>query len=379
MILLAISAIMLAYLIIAILLFLFSPSARVTAQPFRLDFEGAGKGEYPNKTKFNIADIVNGPILTRVWNDNRLGTYLTAGDFSRSVFVLESNRQFDQLAAEYQTRLADPKLSPVDRERLQKEFELKAQSIVKNEYAVYMNREQVGRAIPEPLARKVVLDVLNDWADFAVNEQHVIAYQVSVLSPEILKPSPLEEKDAVASIEILRSKANRVSSNLVKMQRLPGAMLARTATDHLSLEEIRIRIDEILRFRLEPLLVTAVHSPSLVSDRAATLHFLESQLAYDQRQFEAAQYLADSVRESIAVYEQPAVTEPAPLKTAANKPAEQAKANEAVMPQLSDTFLDRLVTLTGRAADAQYRQNVIDEYRRAVADAIPLKLAVAYD
>ena len=374
---LAMAGVAFAYLIFAVTMLLLGPSERITSQPFRLDFEGAGKGEYPNKTKFNVADIIGGPILTRVWQDNRLGDYIPFGDFSRAVFVLESNREYELLAAEYQAKLVDPKLSPVDRERLQREFELKAQSIAKNEYAINLDRQAGARMIPEPLARKVLLDALNDWADFAVNQQHVIAYQISVLSPEILSPSALEQGDVIAAIEVLRAKVSRVISNVQKIEDLPGATLARTPREQMSLEEVRIRLDEIMRFRLEPLLAAVLHS-SNVGDHAAAIRFLESQLAYDQRQLESAQRLADSIRDSIAVYEQPTPTETAASTTNA-KPTEPSKTGEAVTPQLSDTFLDRLVTMTGRAADAQYRQNLVDDYRRAVVETIPLKQAVAYD
>ncbi|PYQ61254.1 MAG: hypothetical protein DMF58_05500 [Acidobacteria bacterium] len=294
------------------------------------------------------------------------------------MFVLESNRQYELLAAEYLAKLADPKLSPIDRERLQREFELKAQSIAKNEYSINLDRRAGRRFIPEPLARKIILDILNDWADFAVNQQHVIAYQVSVLSPEVLNPSAMEQNDLIAAIEVLRSKANRVINNVLKIERLPGAMLARTPQDRLSLEEVRIRLDEIMRFRLEPLLAAGLHSSGLTSDRAATLRFLESQLAYDQRQLESAQRVADSVRDSIAMYAQPSATETTSSAGAVKMP-EQAKAGEAVMPQLSDSFLDRLVAMSGRATDAKYRQALVDDFRKATADTIPLKQAVAYD
>jgi len=282
------------------------------------------------------------------------------------------------LAAEYQTKLADPKLSPIDRERLQKEFEMKSQSITKNEYSINLDRRAGNRGMPEPLARKALLDVLNTWADFAVNQQHVVAYQISVLSPEILNPSAMEQGDVIAAIEVLRAKTNRIISNIAKIQNLPGAMLARTPEDHLSLEEVRIRLDEIMRFRLEPLLALVLRSPGLIGDRTSTVHFLESQLAYDQRQLEATQRLADSIREAMAVYEQPATAPETTATATASKPTgEQAKPGEAVT--LSDTFLDRLMSLTGRSADAQYRQNLVDDYRKAVADTIPLKQAVAYD
>ena len=377
-ILLSLIGVVLAYLIVAVFLYLRSPSEQITSQTFRLDFEGAGQGEYPNKTKFNIADIISGPIVTRVWQENHLGNYVPFGDFSRAVFVLETNRQFELLAAEYQTRLADPKLTPIDRDRLQKEFELKAESITKNEYSINLDRRAGGRTIPEPLARKVLLDVLNDWADFAVNQQHVIAYQVSVLSPAILNVSAVEQADPVAGIEVLRSKATRIMRNIELIETLPGSSLARTPEDHLSLEEVRLRLDEIMRFRLEPLLSIVLQSSDLITDRATTMRFLESQLAYDQRQLDWAQRYADSIRDSIAVYEQPAAKE-TPASQPANKTAEPNKGGEAVMPQLSDTFLDRLVDMTGRAADAHYRQSVVDIYRKASSETIPLKEAVAYD
>src|SRR6266540_1957316 len=342
-ILLSIAGVALAFLIIALAMFLSSPSAQITSQPFRLDFEGAGTGHYPNGTKFNIADIISGPMLARVWQDNRLGDYIPLGSFSRAVFVLESNRQYEMLAAEYQTKLADPKLSPIDRERLQKEFEMKSQSITKNEYSINLDRRAGNRGMPEPLARKALLDVLNTWADFAVNQQHVVAYQISVLSPEILNPSAMEQGDVIAAIEVLRAKTNRIISNIAKIQNLPGAMLARTPEDHLSLEEVRIRLDEIMRFRLEPLLALVLRSPGLIGDRTSTVHFLESQLAYDQRQLEATQRLADSIREAMAVYEQPATAPETTATATASKPTgEQAKPGEAVT--LSDTFLDRLMS-----------------------------------
>ena len=377
-IVLSVASLMFAYMIIAVATYLFSPAQRVTLQPFRLDFEGAGKGEYPNKSKFNVADIVNGPIVSRVWQDNNLSQYVPFGEFSRSVFVLESNREFEQLAADYQARLADPKLNPIDRDRLQKEFELKTLSIAKNEYTIYFNQPSRAHNIPEPIARKVLLDILNNWADFAVNQQHVIAYQVSVLSPEILKPSAIEQTDPVAAIEVLRSKSTRVISNVQRIEKLPGAMLARTPSDRLSLEEVRIRLDEILRFRLEPLLSAALHSPGLIADRAATTRFLESQLAYDQRQLQSVERNADAIREALAVYEEPAAAAANPQSTA-SKSAEPSKSSEAVVPQLSDSFLDRLVSLSGRASDAKYRQDLVDEYRIALSATVPLKQAVAYD
>lgn len=49
------------------------------------------------------------------------------------------------------------------------------------------------------------------------------------------------------------------------------------------------------------------------------------------------------------------------------------------MPQLSDTFIDRLIALTSQSGDIQYRQKLVDDYRKAMAYVIPAEQDVAFD
>jgi hypothetical protein len=265
---------------------------------------------------------------------------------------------------------------------VQKEFEMRTKSISKNEYALYFSRPAGTRTIPENVARKILLDILTDWADFIVNQQHVTTYQISVLSPAVLAPTAQEQSDLVVALQMLRSRATQVLQSIRRVQTLPGALQVRTAADRLSLEEARIRMDEIIRFRIEPLLGMVIRSPRMLSDRGATIRFLETQLAYDQRQLEATQSLAQSTRDAIAVYEQPAASEggAAALARGPRQVGEQQQRTaEPVTTQLSDSFLDRLMTLTGRASDPEYRQKLVEVYRGQVAEAIPAKQTVAYD
>jgi len=368
----------LAYLIVAIAIFVFDKSDRVTTQPFRLDFEGAGNGRYPNNTKFSVTDIVSGPILMSVYKDDDLSRYVPFGDFSRSVYVLESNRTFERLAAEYQAKLADPRFTAVDRERLQQEFELKQQSIVKNDYAICFTRGSHVIGVPEVVARRVLVDIMNRWADFEVNQQRVTSYQIAVLSPEFLTAQDGNDSDLIASIEVIRQKVNRAIANVDAIRKLPGATQVRTANDHVSLDEVRLRLEEILRFRLEPL-VPSILASGLV-DRAPTVRFLQSQLEYDQRELDAKNREAEAARQALTIYEQPSGTETVASAAKAAKPAPNAAAaGEALTPQLSESFLDRLIDLTGRSGDAAYRQRLADEYRGAMMATVPLQRAVAYD
>src|SRR4051794_34857392 len=89
-ILLSLAAVAVGYLIVALAIYIQTPSQRVTTMTFRLEFEGAERGEYPNGTKFSSAEIISTPVLLKTFNRNGLSQFTTFSKFARSVFVLES-------------------------------------------------------------------------------------------------------------------------------------------------------------------------------------------------------------------------------------------------------------------------------------------------
>lgn len=383
-IVMSILAVIVGYIIIATVLYLVAPSQRITVQPFRLDFQGATISEYPNGTPFNTSDIVGTQILLKVFEQNELSRYTRFQDFGRSVFVLEANPAFERMAADYTARLADPKLSPIDRERILREWDAKKVTIARNDYSINYVRRGDG-TIPETLVRKVLLDILNEWARWITNEQHVLEYRMAILSPEIMTLSDADAVDPVETLLIVRAKITRVMRNIDDLLKIPGADLVRTAADRMSLDEVSIRLDEIVRFRIDPL-ITIARTNGLVSNPAATIRFVETQLAYDQRQLELAQRRADSIRDALAVYSSNprGLTAETPSATSAGlertKPGPAAGGtSESVVPQVSDTFLDKLMLLTSQATDVQYRQKIVDEYRKAAQEVVPARDAVAFD
>jgi len=377
MIALSLAAVLIGYLLIAVLLYLLAPSQRITSQRFRLDFSGASAGKYPNGTKFAATEIINSPILLQTWQQNDLQRFVGFNDFSRAIFILESNTAYEELAAAYQARLADPKLTPVDRERIQREFELKRESLAKNEYSINFVQTRATAQVPQNLVRKSLNDILTNWANFAANEQHVLDYRVSVLSPSLLDAAPVEQTDLVAGVQILRSKIARVLTNISDIATLPAAEMARTNTDKVSLADLRVRFEEILRFRLEPL-VPLIHASGLVDDSASTMRFLQAQLAYDERHLEAMKRQAEGIRQSLAVYSGSSQLPEGQLPSEGTG-ATPAQRSETVMPQLSETFLDRVLALANSSADTDYRQRLVSQYRDAIMMVIPAEAAVAYD
>lgn len=378
-IILSLAMLITAYVIGAAVVILLSPARRVTTLPFRLEFEGAEVGRYPNGMKFSATDIIGTPVLTTVFHQNAIGEIMPFHAFSRAVYVLEANRALERLSLDYQARLADPKLSPIDRDRIQREFESKRESISKNEYSLNYISSGPAAKLPTEVVQKVLVDILREWTQFSAREQRVLQYRVSVLSPEVVGLKPPLTADYIVALQMLRSKIRQVLDNIKEVNELPGAALVRTEKEKVSLHDMQVQLQDLLRFRLEPL-VSTVRSSGLVADPAATLRFLESQLAHDELVLLAARENAEIVSRSLAAYSG-TVASPArgvggedPREPAAAR--RQAQTSEAV---LSDTFLDRLIDITSAARDVTYRQRLVDDYRQAAEDVVPAEQAVAYD
>jgi hypothetical protein len=195
----------------------------------------------------------------------------------------------------------------------------------------------------------------------------------------------MNDEDFIVRLQILRSKIVRIMANIDELALIPAAPLTRTEKDGLSLQEIRMRLEEIVRFRLEPL-NGIVRASGLIKNPATTLRFLESQLAYDQRELKSRQEMVDTIRESIAVYAgngRALVPEAMQSATEATAPRPKGlgtpNGGETVMPQFTDTFIDRLVTLAHQSGDMEYRQRLVDDYRRQSSITVPSQTEVEYD
>lgn len=365
------AAVALLYTIAALALYLRAPAERLTSLPFRLDFDGAAEGLYPNELKFSASDIVATPTLTKVYDKNDLKRFLSMEQFSASVFVLEANQALELLTLEYRAKLSDPKLSPVDRERVQSEFEAKTASLAKNDYSLNFSSRSKAE-IPDSLVSKTLHDILQEWARHAVVDLRARQYRVALLSPAMMTPSAGELADPVVAVVGLRSKLHRIYGNMHSLEELPGAELARTRNEGLTIADIEARLEDLIRFRLEPLTTRA-------GGTEASLRFLQTQLDIARRASATRRSEVNAIQQALAAYEsQGKVAELIRKSTTQNGGGETAGTTEVIAPQISDTFVDRLVSLTRQTFDVKERQKLIDELRRSAVALGPAEQEVLY-
>jgi hypothetical protein len=375
---LSLLAVAILYGIVALAVYFTAPSVRVISQPFSLDFKYAEDGKYPNGEKFSVNEVIAEPILSGVYKEARINDYMSFRDFVGSVYISEANPEFDRLLRQFQTRLNDPKLTVAERQQVEKDFEDKKASLKKNLYAINFTNPRGVKEVPVDLAKRSLSTILSRWADWAQAEGRVTSYDAAILSPSVLDDAP--RTNQIIAIRILIKRLAQVLDNIDELSKLPSADVARTPTDHLSLAELRIKIEDLIRFRLEPEVATA-RAANAPAD-AETLRFVQTQLAYDQRQLQSYQDRVAAVRDAIALYtsQRPVSLEGAG-GTAKNPSAAGTtqQSQETVMPQVSDTFIDRMAQLLNQSADVQYRQTMVTDLRHIQDKMIPIQEAVRYD
>lgn len=345
------------YVVGVLVVFLISPAERLSSVPFRLLFDGAEKGEYPNGTLFSTSEIVAGPVLTEVFKVNDLQRFGRYEDFKDTVFVLQSNLDLDLLGYEFQARLADTRLTPVDRSRIEEEFRRKREALVDPVYSLNMRRHERLSTMPRDLVNKVLLDVLAVWAKQADERKGATKYNVDVLSPGILQRQMLEQEDYLVAIDIMRAKTARVLATLDEIDKLPGAKALRVGEERLSVAEVRAGLQDVIRFKLEPLM-GLIRSEGITKNSRALSQYAANQLfQLRQEQLESAarvQALQASVRE----FSDRGVMSGGDTGTGGTAPAGSPRGT--ITPQLDQTFLDRLMGLSIAKDEFDYRRKMTD-------------------
>lgn len=371
-ILTAVGGVLFVYTILALAYYLLKPPQSYVALPFRLELQGIEQGQLPNGLRFRPEEIVASPILAAAYERGNLARYMTFQTFTESIFLKESNREMQKVERTYEARLADPKLNPIDRDRLEKEYDLKRNSVVRSDYAVAFVRDSSTDNVPNVVAEKALADILAIWADQAVKRRGVNRYDFPVLGMNILDRSLLNQPDYLVTIDLLRAKVQRILQNIEALSKVPGASTVRTAPpEAISLAELRVRFEDIVRYRIEPLFAY-IRSEQISNDPATTVRFLNTQLAHAQIQADATARTAEIFQQALRAYQAEDEAQPAGATGATGTERGGAIA------QLGENFLDRLVAMARRAEDLAYRQQLLDRYTAESIRVVPYTAEVAF-
>ena len=354
---LAVAGVMGIFVVAMLAAYVFQVAERLGTVEFRLLFEGASQGEYPNGTLFSSAEITSTPVLTEVFETNDLERYGSYEDFNNSIFVLQSNPELELLSYEYQAKLAASGLSPIDRASIEEEFQTRRDSLTDPRFSLNFREDARVGEMPPSLVSKLLDDTLATWARQADERKGALRYNIPVFSKNILRRDLIEAEDYITGIDILRAQVRRIIANIDEIATLPGAEVIRIGDGRTSLAEIRVNLEDVLRFQIQPL-VGMIRMTGLSRNPESLGRYINDELFQISLERAEAEKRVAAVQESLRAYmlQRGAVPE-AGGGGAIPRPA---PGGEAMMPQLGESFLDRLVEMSTMNSDIEYRQRLTD-------------------
>ena len=296
----------------------------------------------------------------RVFKKNQVERYLSFDDFKDAMFILQSNPDLELLSYEYQAKLAEPRLTAVDRSRIEEEFRKKRESLKSASFSLnFRTAERVLRT-PQPMMNKILRDTLSTGAQQAAERKGATRYNVPVLSKNTLRKDFMTADDYVVAVDILRSMIERVLGTVDDIARIPGADAVRLGEEQLGLAHIPGQSggpDSIQSGAvIDPIRITGLSRNVARADVYFADRVLEVQLRREQ-----VRQRMTSLQEALRSYQQ------------AGGPNGGAAGFEGrtggVTPQVTESFIDRLVQLSTQANDVKYRQDLTD---RIIEDGVLL-------
>jgi hypothetical protein len=359
---------------------LYYPVVKRATLEFRVTFDGAQDGKYPNGTKLSVEDFLSEPVLRSVYDENGLKSYAKFEKFRAAVFVTSSNRALELLEMEYRVRLADTKLQPIDRQRIEREFREKAGALKTSTFQLTLMRSERLREMGPSLMEKVLRGILNAWADDAAKIRGALKYDLPTYSRSMIRKEEAQAQDYLIGFDMLRTKVNRAVSSVDELLKVPGIQLIRLPGAGASLHEVRFRLVDINNYHFNPAL-GLIRETRVSKDGLPLARYVANRLFEASLDLSLAQERERKLREAFDAYigaETPGATFRKGSSADGFAGAGREPGTSAVIPQLGESFIDRLIQLTGRNTDVGFRQELTERIITAGAEQTASAKEVAF-
>lgn len=341
--------------IVSLLLINFFFSASSWTVRLRFIFQNVENGLYPDGSTFTAYDMLTPAILTKVYSSNNLQNMITYDDFRARIEVEPCSELLEDINREYMERKKQRNLSFEELELTRKEFQSKIREAkLENMIEYNLIFRSNTSSLNEDTCRKILLDIIKAWTLDADVRRNAFRYRIPILSEKVIGSELLEDEDYIICIDQLSIVIDRIQSNIEDMRALPGAKLARTDSNKMSLWELDFRLSDVKRMKLMPLL-GLIQMMGLTKDSELSLAYLDYRITNLEREMMQGSSVAKTYRDSLNEYLIRNNFSGSEIEAEQG----QASGSTTIIPQFSDDFIDRVIDLAALAQDNNYRRDIV--------------------
>lgn len=341
------------------------PERRVSFLEFRPTFDGLNDAKYPNGLPFSSDDIIAPSVLDAAFDVNNVQEFCSRDVFRGGFYVEQRSDAMTVLDAEYSARLAESRLTAVDRARLQEEYVAKRQALPV-QFRLAFIRPQACAEMPRAVVEKILADILSTWANESELRRGVLNQRLQVLTPAMLDMGLEAESSRLVQADLVRTALWRIIDNIARVEILPGASLVRLGKERTTFQEVRSKLIDLTRSRLEPLVAQTGQSSARESASWAAEMFASA-----ERERLAASQRAEAFRRALQDY--------SGLPSAPSPRSAQGTTGgdvQTLAPQIDRTFIDRLIEMS--ESNTMFRRTLTDQLVTASVEEVAAAQRAAY-
>jgi hypothetical protein len=334
------------------------PPTRAFISQIQFNFASAESGRYPNAALFSINELLDPAILGVVYDQLDLGKYdIDRSKFNDAFSVRPYIPAENEISERFRQQLADRKMTFAEREKLEQQLKAQlAQAWRGAEITFLPPRRPV---VPIPVGRAIVQKVPLVWAQLAIEKKGVLRLSgfsaaATVMAPETVDRQPIP----IAILELLEA-SRRLDNRLTELWKMPGVATVRDSTSGNSINDLAWDYRALQLFHVNPLRAQLVEyrfddsGPALVS-------LVERHINDIERRVVAATKEAEAIGESLGQFVQ--ATSALRGRTVERKvPESGTVAAGTTIPQVGESFIDRIIELTRKDRETEHDRTFIAE------------------
>ena len=333
------------------------PASTTFISQFHFTFPTAETGRYPNGVPFSINEILDPAILDVVYEQLEIAKYGIErerfyGGFSIRPFAATGL----EIAERFRQQLLDRRLSFAERERIEQQLrnQLEAASRGAAELSFLVHSRL---AFPVAVGRAIVQKVPFEWARQLIEKKGVLRIPGFSGVDNVVPLAAVQQLPLPLRIVAVLQANRLLDGRIAEMSSTPGVLTARDPATGKSIRDIGRDIRDLELYRLNPLRATLVGSR--FDDGGITL---EQVIEQRIRDIELA--IADVTAQAAAVGDM--LSEYVQASTGLKGIAIEKRglggappATADAVPQVGDSFIDRIITLTRRDRDLDQAQEAL--------------------
>lgn len=316
------------------------------SQVFTLTFNGLANGQYPDGSPFSITDLVSNSVIQAVYqNQPALQNGMSRTDLAGAITVERYTPDYFLIVERYE-RMNREGMSAQQLAALQQEMQaaLRASGALKLSLTT---PESVNNAIPQ----QALSAIATEWAKQAIEEKGVLQLNTPIYSARIFDEQRFEQLDYLVGIELLLENVGKVQENIAALKELPGSTGVIDDETGYTLEDLEKALDDVANYDLRQL-IDPVKRLGIAKDPELVKLFYQSRLVDLELEKQQHTRSAQIARQVLAEYSG---------NTNFAKVQGSAAQQNALVPQLGDGFLDRLLEVSRQGDDLGYQQKLTDQ------------------